>query len=187
MIYFKFTKRFICWECTRTNQFRIVPDSLQLVWNYFACFKDCSLRKQIYTLWNSFIADWKLFNPLSIPEFYFSLRISQLKWCRNKCIFAINDQINVQGQTCTFRFFSTLHLETYVNHLSYFCLHSDSWIALLCQGSQPTNVRIVLHFPQCVPWPSHLVFLSHLRVPASKTTKAVCLTPCFFYNKWFIL
>ena len=113
MIYFKFTKRFICWECTRTNQFRIVPDSLQLVWNYFACFKDCSLRKQIYTLWNSFIADWKLFNPLSIPEFYFSLRISQLKWCRNKCIFAINDQINVQGQTCTFRFFSTLHLETW--------------------------------------------------------------------------
>ena len=85
---------------------------------------------------------------------------------RNRCTFGdlmINDQINVQGQrlSCTFYFYSSLHLIICAIYscfcqLSYFCLHSDSWIALLCQGSQPTNVSIRLHFSQSVPWPPHL-------------------------------
>ena len=44
MIYFKFTQRFIC--CTRTNQFRILSDSLQLVFFDFEllALKICSFE-----------------------------------------------------------------------------------------------------------------------------------------------
>ena len=48
---FQFTPRFICWKYTRTNQFRILADSLQLVcFSFLACFEDLLIWVHLHFL-----------------------------------------------------------------------------------------------------------------------------------------